>query len=306
MTQALDELGYGIVEHVDAPVELGRDDVLVVWGNAHWYPQAFRSLLRRPASERPFLVVWHSEPLPYPRSYGIPRQRLHAREVAKIVLRDPRATDPGTNARELRRLRAAGLPDLLVVSSRARADYLAEQGIEVPVVPLGWNSGLGEDRGLERDIDIYFLGALDPPRRRRMIRRLRRAGIPVQAGGAWDDERFWGESRTQLLNRTRILLNISRQPGQYAGERLLLGIANGALVISEPMARPEPFVPGEHFIETTIEEMPDAIRRYLADEEARVAIVRHAQAFVRREVTMTGSVSRILTLVEERREQARG
>jgi hypothetical protein len=62
-------------------------------------------------------------------------------------------------------------------------------------------------------------------------------------------------------------------------------MANGAMVISEPPYRPEPFVEGEHFVSATIDRMPAVIRHYLAHPEEREVITSAAHRFVTNDVT---------------------
>jgi hypothetical protein len=250
-------------------------------------------------------MIWHSEPLPHPRAAGAPLPRLHLREIAKILLRDSRATDVYTNYWCLRRLARRGLPDLLVSSAPGRCEFLAERGIDAHWVPLGYYPEHGRDLGLERDIDALFLGALEVPRRKRSIRRLRRQGVDLVAKGSWSDPRCWGEARTRLLNRTKILINISRYPGELSHYRLILGGANKCLVISEPMYNPSPYVPGKHYVSASIDEMPDAVGYYLSHDEERQRIVDTAHEFVTGEMTAARSVSRIVELINEYRRRTR-
>ena len=46
-----------------------------------------------------------------------------------------------------------------------------------------------------------------------MIEDLRRQGINLLAVGSWADPAYWGENRTRLLNRAKIVLNLQRYPG---------------------------------------------------------------------------------------------
>ena len=85
----------------------------------------------------------------------------------------------------------------------------------------------------------------------------------------------------------------------------MLGAVHRVLVISEPMYRPEPYEAGRHYVEATIDQMPEAIRHYLADEAAREAIVEANHRLVTRELTMERSVSRVLELVQEHPEWRR-
>jgi len=273
-------------------------EVLWIQHNLAWFPHMQRRLLAAPRNERPFVVIWHTEPLPLPSRAGLPPQRLRLRELAKIILRDPRATDVYTNYRNLRRLNRAGVPDLLVVSTPSRAEFLSENGIAAEWVPLGYTEGFGRELGLERDIGVLFLGALDDPRHRWGIDRLRKSGVDVVAAGDWNDPAYWGENRSQLINRARVFLGIPRHPGKLAGYRMILGMANGALVVSEPLYDSRPFVSGTHFVTASIEQMPQTIAHYLEHERDRRRIAQQGQDFVMKSLTMRSSIDRILTLID--------
>src|SRR5262249_31331294 len=176
-----------------------------------------------------------------------------------------------------------GIVDLMTVTTRGHQAFLTENGIHSDVVPVGYHPVHGHRIDLERDIEVLFLGDLRVARRKHIIKRLRRDGLPVQAVGDYSDARYWGESRNRLLNRTCILLNLPRHPGLLADMRLILGMATGAMVLSEPVYLPEPYVPGKHYVEAPLEEMPAVSARYLADEEARRTTADAGHAFVTRE-----------------------
>jgi spore maturation protein CgeB len=74
-------------------------------------------------------------------------------------------------------------------------------------------------------------------------------------------------------------------------------MANKALVISEPMYDPAPYVPGRHFISAPLEEMPALIRYYLDNESERSRIVEEAYRFATTEHTMERAIGRILAIV---------
>jgi hypothetical protein len=192
-----------------------------------------------------------------------------------------------------------GLPDLLIASTPGRCEFLVERRIPAHWVPLGYSPSDGHDMGLSRDIEALFLGDLNIPRRRRLIKRLRRNGVNLVALGDWSDPAYWGENRTRLLNRTKIFLNLQRYPGDLAGLHLILGMANKALVISEPIYNPAPYVPGKHYISATREEMPGIIRYYLAHDDEREYIADEGHRFVTQELTMARSVSHILELIRK-------
>ncbi|MBM3811719.1 MAG: glycosyltransferase family 1 protein [Acidimicrobiia bacterium] len=272
---------------------------LVIFGNAAWYPQICGRLLRLAPERRPYILLWHSEPLPPARATGVPMPWLNLREIAKIVLRDARATDVYTNYLTIRKLHRAGIPDVLVLSSRGRQEFLAERGIPGHFAPLGCDPSMGRDLGLARDMEVLFLGILNVPRRNRLLRSLRQQNIKVTEAGSWTDPAYWGENRTRLLNRAKILVNLARTPAEFSGYRLSLGMANKALVVSEPIYRPEPFVPGEHFLMAPTGEMAGCIRHFLDHDTERHAITEKAYGFVREEATLMRSTERMVGLMEE-------
>lgn len=273
--------------------------VLWLHGNAAFFPRVCRHLLGMPPEQRPLVVIWHMEPLPPPKASGLPKPWLHLREIAKIALRDPRATDVYTNAFTLHRLHRNRLPDLLVVSAPGRQQFLAERGIASHFVPVGLLPEMGCDLALERDLDVLFLGSLDVPRRNRILQSLRAQGLNITARGDWKNPAYWGESRTRLVNRAKILLNLSRTAGEYSGIRILLGLANKALVVSEPVYDPTPYVPGKHFVMASLEELPGRISHYLRDDAARAAIVEEGHRTAHAEFAMERSLQRILHLLAE-------
>lgn len=294
----LEERGHQVLERRDGPLsELSgelRPDLVWIHGNAAWFPRLRRDLMQLPLSTRPLVAIWHFEPLPPPRSSGLPRPRRSLRELAKVLLRDPRATDTRTNLRVLTELQEAGLPDVLAVTTASRKELLAEIGIDSVWAPFGGHELVGRDLGLLRDVDVLFLGTLDVRRRRAALRHLRRAEITPTVQSSWSDPAGYGESRLRLLNRTRILLNILRHSGEFSGLRFVLGAANGVLVVSESVYRPDPFVPGVHFVEAPLEEVPAVVRHYLAHEDERLAIATAARRLVEGELRLDRSVDLVL------------
>jgi hypothetical protein len=302
-TQVLDVLrGLGCDARFVARDEIDPSPESLLWlrGTATWYRKALAAVASMPQRDRPPVILWHTEALPFSRASGRRQPRLQACEVVRIARRNDRRVDPRSNVRSLRRVLDDGVLSLLCVSMPAGQAYLAEQGIESEFVPIGYHRDHGRDLSLDRDIDVLFIGDLGVARRRRAFRLLRRAGVRLEAVGSLTDERYWGEHRTRLLNRARVMLNIPRYPGQLSGKRLILGMANKALVVSEPADMSGPYESGRHYVEATIDETPDVITRYLSDDAACDRIVESAHSFVTRELTPERSVRRVLTLAGER------
>jgi len=299
----LEQAGYDVKQIKDGPADFSADSVVWIWGNTNWYPGLYAQLTAMPRAQRPLVVLWHTEPLPPPKAAGLPWPRLNWWETAKLLLRDSNATDVYTNYLVLRRWVKQGIPDVLVTATLGRCEFLSERGIMADWVPLGYEPSCGRDLGSARAIDVLFLGAQDVPRRNRLLRGLRKKGIQIEAVGSYADPSCWGEERTKLLNRTKIMLNLARTPGEFPDLRLILGMANKALVISEPIYRPDPFVAGRHFVSASIGEMPETIEYYLAHETERAIISERAHRLITQDLTMEGSVSRILDLISTRANQ---
>ena len=296
----LKEAGCDVTQISGNSVVFKDYDAIILLGNAVWYPAIVRKLLSSHHDQRPVVVVWHWEPLPPPKNSGMCRPKLGLRDIAKIVLHDARANDVHTNFRYLKKLSKTGVVNVLFTSTPSRIEYLAENGIKADYAPLGYDSDHGCNLEQPRDLPVLFLGDLRIRRRRQVLNTLRRRGVAIEAFGDWSRAEFWGKNRTKLLNRTKIFLNLHRFAGEFSGLRMILGMANGCLVISEPMYCPGPFHQGRHFVSATVEEMPDAIQYYLSHDVERERIAREGTRFVMDEMRLETSVSLVLTAVKKR------
>lgn len=297
VNKVLEEAGYHVSHMNDDTFDPSGVDVVWFQGNINWFPKARRHIGR--LTHRPAVLAWHSEPLPFPANSGFPQPRLTLRELAKIVLRDQRATDAYTNFHRIRKMHRKGLLDLCVVSARSRQTFLAENGIPSEFVPLGFHKGMGERLDLVRDIDVLFIGALDDSRHRKALKFLRSSGVNLKALGSWNDAETWGDGRTHLINRAKIFLNIQRHAGQFSGYRMMLGMGNGAMVLSEPVHDPFPYEPGGHYISSTLHDMPATILKYLADDAARSAIVEAGFNLATGTLRMENSVLEVARLMDQ-------
>lgn len=301
VTKILRHLRHRTIQSDDGHLDLEEIDVVIILENCRWFPTIAASLAaRRAAARMPLVVVWHWEPLPLPRAAGLPPPTLSLRERVKIIFGDMRATDPYTNFSHLSRMSRQGSYDLLIVSSQAWQESLLEHGISCHWVPYGYESGDGAPASAPRDIPALFLGAVNIPRRKRIIGELRRKGVALVAKGSWFKRALWSSERARLINRADTLINIQRYRGEISAHRLILGMANRALVVSEPIYRPTPFIPGEHYVEAEVCDMPATLDYYRTHRDERDRIVDRAYRFVTEELTMESSVSRILSLVGAR------
>jgi glycosyltransferase involved in cell wall biosynthesis len=298
----LRELGHDVDVVADGPVALDRYEAIILLGNPSYFPKLRRQIRTLGKARRPVVAALHAEPLPPPRASGLPRwSPLNISEIGKIVLRDWRATDTCTNHFKLRSMMREGTIDLLFVTSPEKQEYADEEGYKSWLVLWGYHPVTGRLLGLERDVDVLFLGDTRPRRRRKLLKRLADAGIPVTVMGSWlpGGKGLWGEERVRFLNRTKIIVHLQRYPGKVAAMRFIIAMANGVLVISEPSYKPEPFVDGEHYVVATVDEMPEKIRYYLAHPEERERITRSAYRLVTEELTFHRSLGRMMSVITD-------
>jgi glycosyltransferase involved in cell wall biosynthesis len=76
-------------------------------------------------------------------------------------------------------------------------------------------------------------------------------------------------------------------------------MVNGALVVSDPVYAPEPFVPGVHFVEAPVEELAATCRHWLDDPAGRARITAAAHALVMQELTLENVLARLVALVDD-------
>jgi len=270
VTRLLQSRCRHVVQTNDKPLDAGAFDVVLMLENSRWIPTILAEMAAmKNDAQRPIHAVWHWEPLPLPKAAGLAPPSLSIRELAKTVLRGVRATDLYANLADLKRLSRNGFPDLLIVSSQALQESLVEHGIPAHWEPYDYEIGDGAPIAGNRDIEALYLGALDVRRRQRIAKQLRRRGVDLVSRGSWLDKALWGESRTHLVNR------------------------------------PAPFIPGRHYVEADVGEMPEALNYYHTHSEERNSIVDRTHRFVTEELRMEATVSQILAPVAEIRTRGR-
>jgi hypothetical protein len=195
--------------------------------------------------------------------------------------------------------------DLVAAGTMPRRDILAQMGIRCEYAPLGYHPGWGENLGVERDIDVLFLGRAKKTSRQRHIerigRRLRDRGIKLTIV----DRDCYGPDRTRLMNRTRIALDIVTHTWEMPILRLLISIACGAMVISNWTSDPHPFRQ-EHFVRADLDHFVDAILHYLYHESERRQIAEAAHQYVTNELAWHRVVSHVLRRSREHFEARSG
>jgi hypothetical protein len=277
-------------------------------------------LVGRPGRYRPFLsgpvpiptTVWTGEPLPPPGSArrGAARAQL-IRRIARPAgatlrsIRLPAALDRRRVSLTTDRLVRANLHELvmaanagadIVVTSRDRAATLFGWGVATRTAPFGYHpchaGALTPPEAGARDVPLLLLGSrAGHTRRAAAVDRLR---ANSEQHGLLVEGSSWGADRHALLRRTRVMLDVHRVPGNFVGLRLLLSLAAGVALVTEPMTDPWPFVPGVHFVEAPLEGLLGAGVALLDDEARRREIVAAGQALLRADLSMAASLRSLL------------
>lgn len=310
---------------------LSAGDILLLIGTGRWaHPDSVREL-REAARRGVRRVLWQLEPLPPPVE-GWPRRILTADlanargawkiqsplgKVARTALGSTLASaltvsmrhspvDPSLlrarkimgyplkQARDIAQFWRDGLLDHILVSVPSRQAFLAQHQIPSEVVPVGFMRELGSIMpGLARDIDVLFLGQVSDRRADLLASiqaRLQRHGRVLHIV----DRNCYGEARTRILNRSKIILNLQKFPWEFPIIRLLMAMACKTLVVSESAGDPGPFLEDRHLIVRDAGELGEALVTYLARDDERARITDAAHAFVTEEFTLASLLSEAL------------
>lgn len=197
----------------------------------------------------------------------------------------------------LQRSRREGWLDHCIVSTQQRQRFLEEREWTAPFVPMGYSLDNGRLLHLERDLDVVFIGYLRNDRRKPLLKRLhkdlemRRIRMEIVTGNCF------GEDRTQMLNRAKIVVMLHQYSWSPAWIRFIYASTCGACVVSEPMADNQPFQPRLHYAAATVPDMPELIETLLADDTERTRLANAARELCSRSLTLRRSVQQIRDVV---------
>lgn len=274
-----------------------------------------KQLLAISAANRPPLALWMSEQFwnPYiPHWLGriVSDGRLWVEQLAHRQAADGQwQLRPGWQSiankayrflyfGQLRWMQEANVLKCLGIGSDWTVKFLRANGIKAIVAHNGYTPAWGQKRQERRDIPVLWIGKAGSRRRQQLLEHLqqefRQRNIDLLVVDGVSHPYVFGQERTELLNRTQIVLNVLRQPWDNNYLRYLLAMSNGAMVVSEPTFPHAPFRHGEHLVVTPINQMVATICDYLQNIKERETIVNTAYNFITTEFTMERGLKQIL------------
>lgn len=268
--------------------------------------------------DRPVLTHWNFEGVPDPR---LPWSLVYALSAARSWLDRMKDSDqaawrtlgdtPPLAWLEHRMYRFRYVGDYffayrrgwltrLVTISPLIAQLYSEHGLPTPFVPWGTSPNWCADLGLERDIDVLWMGKRRNARRSQWIDRVRaeleQHGVRFYNADSVEHPFIFGAQRNEMLNRAKITLNVKSAPHSNGFTfRFHMTAGNRSLVVSEAFVPQSPYYkPGFHFVGAPPEQLADTIRYYLAHENERRELAENAYRLVTTELTLGSSVKTLM------------
>ena len=312
------------------PLLFGFDEKLpsdqdIIFTYAPWgrLQQITHQLQRIPAAQRPAWVHWNTEnppdlrlPKKFILAFGQLRaalDRLNDVESDRFLTLQQHKLVQSLNRRfakfryvgEYWYARQQGVLTILAEFSQVYADFYNALGLETIYAPWGVMRSSYADLGLERDIDVLWLGKRRTRYRSRMLDKIRSQlaehGVELYIVDGVERQPIFDEARIDLLNRTKITLNLL--PCWYDSTliyRLPLAAANKSLVISENSLPHNPlYINYKHYVASPVDNITETILYYLAKEHEREAIAENGYKLVTEELQLGRSIALIMQAVEQ-------
>ena len=281
-----------------------------------------RQLAKMPPEQKPIFVHWNTEGIPDPR---IPWKLMSSVSGWRSWLgrvqdsRNNSARIPGTewlsSLLESRMLRfrylgdyyyalRRGWLDIFADTSEIYADIHRQHGLPTIVAHWGATPRWYKDLGLERDIDVLWMGTRGTKRRSLLLDRVRSKlkayGVRMHLADGKENPFIFGDERIYYLNRSKITLNITRTWYDDNFSRIALAAPNRSLVVSEQVLPHCPsFIAGTHYVSVPVDSLAETILYYLDHEEERLRIVDNAYHLVTTKLVFRESIKSIMDAVNQ-------
>jgi len=299
-------------------------DVLFLFGPFDKFLHLLLPYRGKSPAERPTLAFWNTEGLPDPRlpwplvgPAAVARSWLDRLGDSDQPLARRFAATPAYARLEPRFLRFRYLGDYLYAFRHGLMDVFADisavyaqtwrqRGLPALVAPFGSHQAWYQNLTLERDIDVLWMGKRATQRRSQALDHLRaelnRHGVDIYMVDNEEKPFVFGEERTQLLNRSKITLNLLRTWYDENSLRICMAAPNRSLVVSEPLLAHVPQYQADiHYVSAPLETLAETILFYLQNEPERERIVENAYELSTCELTFRSSMKTVMDAVEQAR-----
>ena len=281
-----------------------------------------RQLAKMPPERKPIFVHWNTE--------GIPDLRIPWNLMSSVSgwrswlgrVQDSRNGSAGIRGTErlfsfiesrMSRFRylgdyyyalQRGWLDIFADTSEIYADIHRQHGLPTIVAHWGATPRWYKDLGLERDIDVLWMGKRGTRRRSILIDRVRSEleanGVRMHVADGKENPFIFGDERIYYLNRSKITLNITRTWYDDNFSRIALAAPNRSLIVSEPVLPHCPsFIAGTHYVAAPVDSLAKTILYYLDHEEERSRIVENAYRLVTTKLVFRESIKSIMDAVNQ-------
>jgi hypothetical protein len=297
-------------------------DYLLTFGPYNRILPIWQHNARRAFSRRPVVIHWNTEGMPdlrippkVVRALGALRSKIgrmgnsgsvidhflySMRPVSNIDQSFKRYGYQGDYEYAYRKGWLQVLSDTSYVYSQIRSKI----GVPTLYAPWGASQRWYEDLGLERDIDVLWMGKRGSQRRSRILdqvfRELKSKGLNVYIGDNEENPFIFGKERIRHLNRAKITLNITRTWYDDNFSRFTMACSNRSLVVSEPvLSHCIEFKKNIHYVSAKIEDLPNTIIYYLEHEEERKQIVDNAYNLMISDLTFENSLRKMFAAAQQ-------
>ncbi len=314
----LSNLGYlSVTFQPDQPIPPTASVVFIHGPYGKLLP-VLRQLNDIPLASRPISVYWNTEGMPELR---LPWRLTHFLSTLRSSGERWLDESPYQWVRELTQTRALGpifghmmrfrylgdlnfayqngLINLIADTSSIYAHLRTHHGLPTIFAPWGATRKWYEDLGLQRDIDVLWMGKYGSLRRRRILRQVQQQlesqGVRMYIADNEQNPFIFGQTRTEYLNRAKITLNVTRTWYDDNFMRFVMATPNRSLVVSETLIQHCPqFEPGIHYVSAPVERLVDTILTYLQDDERRSQITENAYQMVTTKLTLGRSMQTMM------------
>jgi hypothetical protein len=319
LCQELENLGYAPLPFAYGSPIPASASILLSFGPYGPLLPVWQQATQLPAERRPVVVHWNTEGMPDLRLPESVMRRLSSQRSRLGFLAHANPQPQGLSGSGRRLLRALlgnrlarfcylgdyeyayrqgwlhVLADTSAVYQRQRARF----GLPTLYAPWGATPPWYADLKLERDIEVLWMGTRGTFRRSFLLdqirRELRSHGVRMHVADNVENPFIFKAERTQVLNRARITLNLTRTWYDDNFSRLALAASNRSLIVSEPLLPHCPEIEADaHYVSAPISRLTESILYYLSHEHERQQIVERAYQLVTNTLRFGPTLKRIL------------